>query len=419
MRLAWSAQCCSIAVQQWSFSIEDLSITPSPHDFSAVRSAMQRYVDQDILAGVSYAVLKGRDVLDVHCAGWADKEAQTPLRTDHILRAMSNTKLVTTCAVLLLWEESKLGLDDAIEKYIPQLANRQVLKPGATRLDDTEPAHSSITIRHLLTYRSGLIYGLLDPGTLMYKAYTERRVINPGLPLSRMMDNLAELPLLFHPGTSWEYSVSMDVLGYLVEVVSGQGLDSFFQSRIFDPLGMEDTAFSLPAQKHARIAACYNGADAMNPMKPGLTRMDALPWRGAYLSPIPLLMGGGGLATTLPDMVALMRSLLPGGKTLLQPPTLDLMMRNQLPPGTHIQFPGFGEIRGKGHGLGGAVTLQPSSLDPQNSTGEFQWGGMAGTHWWISPKTGLVGVLMAQRNLGFWNPFAFEFKQRVYQAVGA
>lgn len=398
--------------------MEDLSVTDSVHDFSAVRSAMQRYVDQDILAGVSYAVLRGRDVLDVHCTGWADKEAEIPLRTDHIVRAMSNTKLVTSCAVLLLWEESKLELDDPIEKYIPQLSNRQVLKPGATRLDDTEPARSSITVRHLLTHSSGLSYGLLDPGTVMYKAYTERGVLNPGVPLASMMDTLAGLPLLFHPGTSWEYSVSMDVLGYLVEVVSGQGLDAFFQSRIFDPLGMEDTAFTLPAGKHARLAACYNGADLMDPMKPGLTRMDTVPWPGAYLKPFPLRMGGGGLATTLPDMVALMRSLLPGGKTLLKPQTLALMMSNQLPQGMNIQFARFGEVRGKGHGLGGAVTVKPSSLDPQNSEGEFQWGGMAGTHWWISPKTQLVGVLIAQRYMGFWNPYSFEFKQRVYKATG-
>ncbi len=398
--------------------MEDLRITASPHDFSGVRSAMQRYVDQNILAGVSYAVLKGRDMLDLHCAGFADKEAGVALRSDHILRAMSNTKLVTSCAVLLLWEDGKLGLDDPIEKYIPQLGHRQVLKPGATGLTDTEPANSPITIRHLLTHSAGLSYGLLDPGTLMYKAYVERRVINPGLPLASMMDALEGLPLLFHPGTAWEYSVSMDVLGYLVEVVSGQGLDAFFQSRIFGPLGMEDTAFTLPADKHSRLAACYNGADPLDPTKPGLTRTDAVPWRGAFLTPAPLRMGGGGLATTLPDMVALMRGLLPGGKTLLQPQTLSLMMSNQLPEGMNIQFARFGKIHGKGHGLGGAVTMEPSSLDPKQSAGEFQWGGMAGTHWWISPQTGLAGVLMAQRNLGFWNPFAFEFKQRVYKAAG-
>ena len=124
------------------------------------------------------------------------------------------------------------------------------------------------------------------------------------------------------------------------------------------------------------------------------------------------------MASTLPDMVALMRSLVPGGKSVLKPETIAMMMKNQLPEGRNIQFPGLGEIRGKGFGLGGAVTVLPSSIDPPASTGEFQWGGIAGTHWWISPQTGLVGVLMAQRQMGFWHPFSFEFKKLAYRATG-
>ena len=398
--------------------MRNLSIAASTHDFTPVRAAMQRYVDDNILAGVSYAILRGQEVLDVHCAGWADKEADIALRTDHIFRAMSNTKLITSTAVLLLWEDGKFQLDDPIGKFIPQLANLQVLKPGATRLDDTEPARSPITIRHLLTHSSGLSYGLLDPGTMMFNAYTERRVINPRLPLVDMMNVLSGLPLLFHPGTSWEYSVATDVLGYLVEVVSGQGLDQFFQSRIFEPLGMVDTAFTLPPEKHDRLTACYAGADLMDPMKPGLSRVDTLPWRGAYLQSVPLLMGGGGLATTLPDMVALMSSLTPGGKSVLKPATIAMMTSNQLPEGMNIRFASFGELRGKGYGLGGAVIVAPSSIDPPASTGEFQWGGLAGTHWWMSPQTGLVGVLMTQRQLGFWHPYSFEFKRLAYRAAG-
>ncbi|OYT94055.1 MAG: penicillin-binding protein [Burkholderiales bacterium PBB3] len=379
---------------------------------------MQRYVDQDILAGASYAILRGQDILDMQCVGWADKESNTHLRTDHIFRAMSNTKLITSMAVMLLWEEGRIHLDEPIGKFIAQLADLKVLKPGASRLDETEPARSPITIRHLLTHSSGLSYGLLDPGSLLFNAYNERRVINPHKPLISMMDALSDLPLMFQPGASWEYSVATDVLGYLVEVVSGQDLEQFFKSRIFDVLGMEDTAFTLPPEKHSRLATCYAGADGMDPMKPGLRPVDTVPWRGAYLQPFPLKMGGGGLATTLPDMVALVRSLVPGGKSVLKPETITAMMTNQLPEGRNIQFARFGEIRGKGYGLGGAVTLKPSAIDPRASTGEFQWGGLAGTHWWISPQTGLVGVLMAQRQMGFWNPFSFEFKQLAYRAAG-
>ena len=398
--------------------MESLATAASGRDFSAVHAAMRRYVDQDILPGVSHAVLRGRELIDVGCTGWADKEAGVALRTDHLFRVMSNTKLVTSCAVLLLFEEGRFGLDDPVERFLPQLANRRVLRPGATSLEDTEPARGPITIRHLLTHTSGLAYGLLDPGTLMFNAYAERKVLHAGIPLSGMMDALADLPLVFHPGTAWEYSVATDVLGYLMEVVSGQPLDRFVQTRIFAPLGMVDTAFTLPQHKHHRLTAYYAGADVGDPMKPGLTRTDRAPYPDAYLKPFPKLFGGGGLVSTLPDMVALVRSLLPDGDTLLKPATLALMMANQLPEGVNIRFPSVGEVAGKGYGLAGAVTLEPSPYDPPDSTGEFQWGGIAGTHWWISPRTNLAGVLMTQRQMAFWHPYAFEFKRLAYTAAG-
>lgn len=379
---------------------------------------MRRQVDGEILPGVSHAVLRGREVIDQACVGWADREQKIALGPDHIFRIFSNTKLVTSCAVLLLWEDGRFQLDDPVERWIPQLGNLRVLRPGATTLDDTEPARGPITIHHLLTHQSGLSYGLLDPGSLLFNAYTERKVLHPGRTLSQMMDTLATLPLLFHPGTSWEYSVATDVLGHLVEVVSGQTLDAFFQARIFGPLGMVDTGFVVPPEQQARLAKMYVGADPLDSTKPGLTHSETFPYRGAHLSPAPKLSGGGGLVSTLPDMITLLRSLLPGGPTLLKPETLALMMSNQLPPGQFIRFARMGTLAGKVHGLGGAVTLQPSSIDPPGSAGEFQWGGLAGTHWWISPRTNLAGVLMTQRQLGFWNPFFFEFKQHVYRAAG-
>src|SRR6476659_8757343 len=145
--------------------MEDMKVTATGYDFRPAHAAMQRYVDGDLLSGVSSAVLVGRDLVDVNCVGWADKEARIPLRRDHVLRVCSNTKLVTSCAALMLFEEGRFKLDDPIEKYIPQLANRRVLRPGATSLDDTEPARGSITIRHLMSHSSGLSYGVFDPGT--------------------------------------------------------------------------------------------------------------------------------------------------------------------------------------------------------------------------------------------------------------
>jgi CubicO group peptidase (beta-lactamase class C family) len=397
--------------------MESITVTPNDYDFGVVHAAMRRYVDANILAGISSAVLVGRDLVDLNCVGWADKEQGVAMRGDHLFRVFSNTKLITSCAALLLFEEGRFQLDDPIEQFIPQLANRRVLRPGATALDDAEPARGPITIRHLMSHSSGLSYGLLDPGTTIYRAYNERKVLNAASSLSDMMDTLADLPLVFHPGTAWEYSVATDVIARLVEIVSGQRFDAFIQSRILDPLGMVDTGFVVPEEKRHRLTAYYAGADLADPMMPGLTRVDDAPYPQAYLRPVPRLSGGGGLVSTLPDMLALLRSLLPGGPTLLKPETIALMMTNQLPNGVCIRFPRLGEIEGKAFGLGGSVTLAPSPLDPKGATDEFQWGGIAGTHWWISPKANLAGLLMTQRQMAFWHPFSYEFKQLVYKAV--
>jgi CubicO group peptidase (beta-lactamase class C family) len=393
--------------------MEDMKVAATGYDFRPAHAAMQRYVDGNLLSGFASAVLVGRELVDVTCIGWADKEAQMPLRLDHIFRVFSNTKLITSCAALLLFEEGHFQLDDPIERFIPQLANRRVLYRDATSLDQTEPAASSITIRHLMSHSAGLSYGLLDPGTLIFTAYKERKVVNPATTLAEMMDVLADLPLVFHPGTSWEYSVATDVLARLVEVISGQRFDAFIQSRILGPLGMEDTGFVVSDRN--RLVANYAGADLMDPMKPGLTRMDDAPYPGAYLRPFPRQNGGAGLVSTLPDMVALLRSLLPGGQMLLKPDTIELMMTNQLPKGVWLRFAAFGELQGRGHGLAGALILEPSAFDHQDARGELFWGGRAGTQWWISPHANTAGLIMAQREMG--HPFVVEFKRLVYEAV--
>lgn len=394
-----------------------MTVRDSAYDFSAAHAGLRQFVDGDLLTGVSSAVLVGQDLVDVHCTGLVDRENGVDLRTDHIFRAFSNTKLVTSMAIMLLWEEGRFQLDDPVERYISELGDRRVLKPDARSGDDTEPAASPITIRQLLTHSSGLSYGVLDPGTLPYKLYSESGLHDPRGDLKRMVEILADLPLTYHPGTGWEYSIATDVLGRLVEVLSGQSFGDFIAERIFTPLGMVDTGFVIPEDKQDRFAAYYDAADLLDPMKPGLTRNDNFPFPGAYLSPVPRQSGGGGLVTTLPDMVALMRALLPGGPQLLQPETVTMMMQNHLPDGQVLQFARLGPIPGKGYGLGGAVTVAPSSLDPAEATGEFQWGGIAGTHWWINPRHNIAGLLMTQRQMAFWHPFSFVYKQAVYKAV--
>jgi CubicO group peptidase (beta-lactamase class C family) len=206
-----------------------------------------------------------------------------------------------------------------------------------------------------------------------------------------------------HAAMQREYSVATDVLARLVEVISGQRFDAFIQSRILGPLGTVDTGFVVSDRN--RLVAYYAGADPINPMKPGLTRADDAPYPGAYLRPFPRQNGGAGLVSTLPDMVALIRSLLPSG----------LMMTNQLPENVWMRFAAYGELKGKGYGLAGALILEPSAFDHQDARGELFWGGRAGTQWWISPRKNTAGLIMAQREMG--HPFVVEFKRLVYEAV--
>ncbi|HMN20943.1 MAG TPA: serine hydrolase domain-containing protein [Ottowia sp.] len=391
-------------------------MTPSP--FQPLHAAMRAQVAQGFLPGVATAVLRGREVVDRFVCGQADVEAGVPLRGDHIFRVFSNTKLLTSCAVLLLLEDGRLRLDDPVERYLPALAHRQVLRPGAQRIDEVEPARRSITLQHLMTHTSGLGYGAFDPGTLLFEAYQAAGVHNPLLTQQQFIDTLAPLPLGFQPGERWEYSLATDVLGCVVEVVSGLALGDFFQQRICGPLGMTDTAFWVPEDKRPRLAALYGGVDFMDPLKPGLVRMDDAPFPGAYTSPRLRQSGGGGLVSTLDDTVRLIQALMPGSEALLKPDTLAAMCRNQVAPGQYVQFPNMPANPGRLFGLGSSVLVQPGPFDPPTATDEVSWGGLAGTVWWINPRLAIAGVLMTQRYYGFGNPYTFEFHNLAYQALG-
>ncbi len=386
--------------------------------FDALHAAMRAQVDGQFLPGVSTALLRGREVVDRFCCGFADKEAGTALREDHIHRIFSSTKLVTSCAVMLLLEEGRIALDDPIEAYLPELGGLQVLRPGATRIDDTEPAKSPITIRHLMTHTSGLSYGVFDPGTVQFAAYNERAVGSPLKTLAEMTTVLAGLPLSFHPGTQWEYSVATDVLGRLVEVVSGASFGEVLRRRIFEPLGMVDTDFWVPEAKRDRLTTLYVGVNLMDPTQPGLLRADDKPYPRAYLMKMPRESGGGGLVSTLGDNVRLLQGLIPGGPTLLKPETIDLMWRSQLPPGLCVQFPNVPRDPNRGFALGSALNTGPVMGSPDEAVGEVGWGGLAGTIWWMNPRIGIAAVLMTQRWFGFGNPYAIEFKRQAYRALG-
>ena len=378
---------------------------------------MQDQVDAHMLAGVSALVLKNGVVIDRFCTGMANLQTGEALRPDHIHRAFSNTKLMTSVLVLMLVDQGRFALDEPIKTWIPSLGKLRVLKPGAILLDDTEALETDITVRHLLSHQAGLSHGVFDPGTLIYNAYHAAGVRRPDTTLEVLMDQLAALPLIYQPGAGWEYSMATDVLARLVEIVTGQTYGTALQTRLLDRLGMVDTGYLLRPDQVARLCPLYVG-DLANPDKPGLTRLDNVPWPDAFLKPVARQAGSSGLITTEADMVKLMVQLLPQPGGLLKPATLAEMMRDQLPPERCVQFYLTGPVPSLGFGLGGAITRSPSVLQPNSPVGEFQWGGLAGTHWSLSPTTGVAIVLMTQRHMGFWHPFWFKFKREVYAALG-
>jgi len=244
----------------------DLSLKPNTLDTSPLRNAVRKMVDEQIIPGASWALLQGRELVDVQCVGWADIEARTALRTDHIFRIFSNTKLVSSVCALQLIESGKLGLDDPVARYLPQVQNLQVLRAGASSIEQTEAQRNPITIRHLLTHSAGFTLGLFDNGSPLYAAYTAYGVRSAEKTLEQMIDVLVKIPLMFQPGTGWEYSsVATDMLSRVIEVIEGERIDRVMSRRVFEPLDMADTGFVVPPGAVPRFVAFYAGRARPSP----------------------------------------------------------------------------------------------------------------------------------------------------------
>jgi CubicO group peptidase (beta-lactamase class C family) len=393
------------------------------YNFSVAHATLQRHVDSLLLPGVSTAIIKDGQLIDSFCTGFADIERGEALRPDHIHRAYSCTKLMTSVLTMLLVDQGYFALDDAVKKWLPAFGLLRVLRAGATSLDDTVPLEADITVRHLLSHQAGFSHGVFDPDTLIYSAYAAAGVRKPDSTLEQLMDQMAALPLIYQPGTSWQYSMATDVVGRLLELVTGQTLADAFQTKLFEPVGMVDTGYVLRANQIPRLASLYMG-HPMTATKPGLRRLDNIPWPDAFIKPVPRQAASSGLVTTQADLLALLSQLLPGHGNLLKPETLAELFRDQLPANCSLQFAQSGQMHipdgaspSLGFSLCGAVTRSSSDFQPNTPEGEVQWGGLAGPHWWISPATGTAGVLMTQRFMGFWNPFWFEYKQHMHAAL--
>ena len=376
-----------------------------------------RYVQTGKLAGVLTAVARRGQVVQLDCVGHRDLERQAPMTEDTVFRLYSMTKPVTSVALMSLYEEGLFQLDDPISRWLPELAELRVHVPGSA----ARPVEGPMTVRHLLTHTSGLTYGFLME-TEVDALYRQRGVGNLEHrgDLVSMIAALGELPLLFEPGTRWNYSVSTDVCGRLVEVLSGRSLDAFFAERIFGPLGMTETGFSVRPDQQERFAACYTPH-----RQEGVHRIDD-PADSPYLGTPTMLSGGGGLVGTAQDYLRFCTMLhnlgeLDGARVLGRK-TVEYMTTNHLPSGgdlTSMGRPVFSETSydGIGFGLGFSVMLDPARAQVIGSPGEYAWGGAASTMFWVDPAEELVGLLLTQLVPSSTYPLRREMKVLTYQAL--
>jgi CubicO group peptidase (beta-lactamase class C family) len=403
----------------------DVDVDPAEVGFDAGRLAridahFRRYVDDGRLPGWSIAVARRGRVAHVAHYGDRDVEAGLPVEPDTVWRIFSMTKPITSVAALMLYEEGALALTDPVSRFIPSFAEQRVYRSGSALAPATDPVTEPMRVWHLLTHTSGLTYGFhhAHPVDEMYRLRGHELTTPAGMDLATACDQFAALPLLFQPGTEWNYSVSTDVLGRVVEVASGMSLDRFFAERILGPLGMTDTAFQVADGAVDRLATLYAA-------RPG-GGLVASPLGALITEPPTLLAGGGGLASTLHDYHRFTQMLAGGGALdgvrLLGNRTLAFATRNHLPGGVDLETIGrpiFAEstYAGVGFGLGFSVVIDPTVGEQLTSVGEFAWGGLASTAFYVDPVEDVTAVLMTQLMPSSTYPLRPQLRALVMQAL--
>jgi CubicO group peptidase (beta-lactamase class C family) len=381
---------------------------------------MKRYVDAGKLPGMMTAIARRGEVVDWRMYGHADVEAGRKLADDTIFRIYSMTKPITSVGIMMLFERGLFQLADPIHRWLPAFKDMQVYKGGDAKSWQGEPAKEPITFRHLLTHTSGLSYGFIadSPVAPIYAA--NKVEFNPGRgSLAAMVDRLATMPLLCEPGAEWNYSNATDVLGRLIEVISGESLPDYFEKHILGPLGMTDTAFHVAEDKAGRFAALYEPTEA----KDGIRLIDA-PGKSHYLKPPETPSGGGGLAGTIGDYMRFALMMANKGELdgvrLLGRKTVEYMTGNHLGGDmAAMGQPRFSEVsyEGIGFGLGFSVALDPAKAQVIGSPGEYGWGGAASTSYWHDPVEQISCVFMTQLRPSSTYPLRPELRTLVQQAI--
>jgi CubicO group peptidase (beta-lactamase class C family) len=369
----------------------------------------RRYVDGGYLPGLLTYIWRKGELVHTGICGAMDRERGRKMREDAIFRIYSMSKPITAVALMMLVEEGLVGLDDTVESHIPAWKDLAVYASGMpSLLPDappgylTTPVERPMKIVDLMTHTSGLTYGFMMRSAVD-AAYRRAKITDRQTPggLAEMTDQLARIPLDFSPGKAWNYSVAIDVLGYLVEKLSGMRFGEFLRTRLFEPLGMRDTAFWVPEDKTERFSSCYQPETGGSGLK---LQDDAR--ESTYASPPKLESGGGGLVSTAQDYLRFCRMMLQGGALdgvqILSPKTVALFSLNYLPEGREIAdmaLPGmFSEsgYAGVGFSLGCGVNVDVAKTRLPGSLGEYFWGGAAATAFWIDPKEDLTVVFMTQ-----------------------
>ena len=396
------------------------TVKPEKVGFSSERlgrinAVMQRAIDEGKYAGILTMVARHGQIAHLGCFGLMDAEAGKPMQPDTIFRIYSMSKPATSVAAMMLYEEGYFQLNTPVSEFIPGFKDIKVFVRQTESGMELADLEREMTIHDLLTHTSGLSYGFHEdtPVDALYREV--RQDLGEDATLEKMVEALITLPLAFQPGQGWRYSFSTDVLGYVVQVVSGQPFDAFLRQWIFEPLGMIDTGFYVPAEKIDRFAAMYEVSDA------GELRLLEAPATGKYANPPAFVSGGGGLVSTVHDYVRFAQMLLNAGQLngvrLLGRKTVELMMMNHLPEAL-LPFavnPGEPPAWGYGFGLGGKVMMDPARAGILGSLGEYSWSGAASTGFWVDPREEVIGLIMTQ--LMPYQPLVTELRVLVYQAL--
>jgi CubicO group peptidase (beta-lactamase class C family) len=403
-------------------TVDPSEVGLNPRQLAKLDSHFARYVDTGLLAGWHVVVTRRGQVAHSSTYGLADREAGTAVAPDTLWRLYSMTKPVVSVAAMMLWEEGGFELTDEISRWLPEFADVKVYDKGSAQRPYVVPAIEPIRVWHLLTHTAGLTYGFLHTSVVdtIYRNAGYEWGVPEGQDLAGACAAWAKLPLLFQPGTRWGYSVASDVLGRLIEVISGQSLDDFFASRIFGPLGMTDTSFWVDGPDTARLAALY----APMPGTQQAFRFDQMGDRA--LAKPTMLSGSGGLVGSASDYHRFTQMLLNEGRLdgvrLLGSRTVRFMTRNHLPGNVDLgtlTTGGFAETTfdGIGFGLGFGIVMDPIPARTPCSEGSYYWGGAASTTFWVDPREELTAMLFTQLVPSSQHPIRPQLRQLVYAAI--